>query len=300
MSLPRQVLPGATYLVTRRCTQRQFLLRPCPLNNQIVAYCIAYAAQKTGIQLHALCVMSNHYHAVLTDPYARLPEFLNDAHKYITKCINASLGRWENLWASEPTSAVRLIDQGAVLDKLLYTLCNPVQAGLVAIGTQWPGVRSASDAWLHASESIARPPVFFSPNTNMPDAVDLQFARPPVLGHLSDTEVADVLQQHISARESELQREFAQQRKPFAGRKRVLEYHSTDSPNTVTPRRRLSPRFATKNTAHRHQAMKLCKSFWRDYREAYLAWRSGEPSIMFPAGTYGLRVYANVTCCQYR
>jgi hypothetical protein len=28
MSLPRQVLPGQFYLVTRRCTQRQFLLRP--------------------------------------------------------------------------------------------------------------------------------------------------------------------------------------------------------------------------------------------------------------------------------
>ena len=26
--LPRQVLPGQFYMVTRRCTQRQFLLRP--------------------------------------------------------------------------------------------------------------------------------------------------------------------------------------------------------------------------------------------------------------------------------
>ena len=28
MSLPRQVLPGHFYLITWRCTQRQFLLRP--------------------------------------------------------------------------------------------------------------------------------------------------------------------------------------------------------------------------------------------------------------------------------
>ena len=28
MSIPRQVLPGSTYMITRRCTQRQFLMRP--------------------------------------------------------------------------------------------------------------------------------------------------------------------------------------------------------------------------------------------------------------------------------
>jgi hypothetical protein len=33
MSLPRQVLPGQFYLVTRRCTQRQFLLWPDAATN---------------------------------------------------------------------------------------------------------------------------------------------------------------------------------------------------------------------------------------------------------------------------
>ncbi|RMH42670.1 MAG: hypothetical protein D6689_07445, partial [Deltaproteobacteria bacterium] len=83
MSVPRQVLPGSTYLVTRRCTQRQFWLKPTKLTNQIVAYCVAYAATITGVELHALCVLSNHWHAVLTDPEGRLPEFMHWAHKHI-------------------------------------------------------------------------------------------------------------------------------------------------------------------------------------------------------------------------
>ena len=33
--LPRQVLPGQFYLITRRCTQRQFLLRPDPVTNTV-------------------------------------------------------------------------------------------------------------------------------------------------------------------------------------------------------------------------------------------------------------------------
>ena len=41
--MPRQILPGSTYLITRRCTQRQFLLKPSPLTNQVIAYCYAIA-----------------------------------------------------------------------------------------------------------------------------------------------------------------------------------------------------------------------------------------------------------------
>ena len=47
MTLPRRVLSNTTYLVTRRCTQRMFLLRPSPLNTQIFIYCLAVAAKKT-------------------------------------------------------------------------------------------------------------------------------------------------------------------------------------------------------------------------------------------------------------
>jgi hypothetical protein len=77
------------------------------------------------------------------DPDARLPEFLRRVHKHTASCINATRGRWENLWASEQPSIVRLEDDGDVLDKLAYCLANPVEAGLVAHGRQWPGLRSA-------------------------------------------------------------------------------------------------------------------------------------------------------------
>jgi len=47
MSRPRQVLPGQFYLVTRRCTQRQFLLRPDAATNNAFTYCLIEAAQRT-------------------------------------------------------------------------------------------------------------------------------------------------------------------------------------------------------------------------------------------------------------
>ena len=51
VTAPREVLPGKTYLVTRRCTQRQFLLKPSRRTNQLVRYCLAVAASKTGVEL---------------------------------------------------------------------------------------------------------------------------------------------------------------------------------------------------------------------------------------------------------
>lgn len=42
--LPRQVLPGQFYLITRRCSQRQFLLRPDTATNNAFLYCLIDAA----------------------------------------------------------------------------------------------------------------------------------------------------------------------------------------------------------------------------------------------------------------
>jgi len=61
MSRPRQVLPGEFYLVTRRCTQRQFLLRPDAETNNAFAYCLAEAAQRFDIDMLLPMAESNHH-----------------------------------------------------------------------------------------------------------------------------------------------------------------------------------------------------------------------------------------------
>ncbi len=59
MTAPRRIIAGTTYLVTRRCLDRQFLLRPSKLTNQNFGFLLAVAAQRFDIDLHACCVMSN-------------------------------------------------------------------------------------------------------------------------------------------------------------------------------------------------------------------------------------------------
>src|SRR5262249_62179979 len=65
--LPRQVLPRQFYMITRRCSQRQFLLRPDAATNNAFRYCLIHAALRSEIDVLLPCAMSNHYHAVIYD-----------------------------------------------------------------------------------------------------------------------------------------------------------------------------------------------------------------------------------------
>jgi hypothetical protein len=67
MTTPREIRPGHCYLVTRRCTQREFLLRPDDATNNAFTYCLIAAAQRAEVDVLLSCVMSNHHHTVVFD-----------------------------------------------------------------------------------------------------------------------------------------------------------------------------------------------------------------------------------------
>jgi hypothetical protein len=127
-------------MITRRCTQRQFLMRPDPTTNNAFIYCLAEAAHRCGIQVLFTAAQSNHHHTGIYDPLGNCPAFIEHFHKLFAKCQNALRGRWENFWSSEQTSVVRLVSPEDVLDKMVYAFTNPVKDGLVERVDHWPGL----------------------------------------------------------------------------------------------------------------------------------------------------------------
>ena len=160
MTAPRQVLPGTTYLITRRCARRQLLIRPSELINQIFLYCLARAAEKTGLFSCVRRALESSAHRA-HGPGRATPEFTHWLFEYSSKCVNASLGRWENLWSSEPPSAVRLESVADQIDKILYVMANPTAAALVPKAELWPGVISLPQDYLSGPVEVVRPEVFF-------------------------------------------------------------------------------------------------------------------------------------------
>ena len=61
MTLPRQVVPGYDYLITRRCSERRFFLRPDDDTNDAFIYCLGLAALRANVQVTFSVAMSNHH-----------------------------------------------------------------------------------------------------------------------------------------------------------------------------------------------------------------------------------------------
>jgi REP element-mobilizing transposase RayT len=286
------VLPGTTYLVTRRCSQRQFLLLPTERTNGIVRYCLARAAERSGVQVHAFCVMSNHYHLVVTDLGTALPEFMRYLNEFLARALNAAHGRWENFWAPESYSAVRLVSPDDIVEKVAYALANPVVAGLVPRARRWPGLWSDPREVDGAPLVAFRPDGFFRPNGPTPARSELRLTRPPGWA------TADAF---IAAVETALRRHEDTARVNvgiFLGVRGILRQHPTDTPSSVEPRRRLNPRVAAADRSARIGALAQLSAFLRAYRRAWQQFRAGVREVLFPAGTYRLRVQLRVACAS--
>jgi putative transposase len=294
--MPRPIFPGKSYLVSRRCTQRQFLLKPSPIVNLIVLFCMAYAALKTGILIHAYCVMSNHWHVVVTDPQGRLPEFVEWVHKYVAKCLNLLWGRCENVWSSEKPSYVELIDPIDILDKILYVLLNPVASHLVARSRQWPGLISSPQDYLRLARKVERPGIFFRSRGSIPESVNLQMTVPPSFQNIAVKDFVRLVSELLKKQENNQLRKLSQTKTRVAGRERVLAQSHLATPESSAPHNTLNPRVAGRNKWKRLESVRRIKSFIRAYREAREKKISGDHEALFPAGTYWLKRFGGVSC----
>ncbi len=294
MTAPRQVVPGATYLVTRRCAQRQFLLRPSRTVNQTYLYVLALAASRYRICIHAFCVLSNHVHLVVSDPDANLPAFHQFLDALVARAVNASLGRWEAFWAPDTYSAVRLVSPADTVDKAAYVLANPVDAGLVAAGSVWPGLWSAPERIGGEALVVERPKHFFDPKGGLPDRATLELVAPP--GFESAEQFRAELASSLERREADA-RARRKGRGGFLGVARVLAQKPFARPSSGEPRRALNPRVAGRDKWKRIEALGRLVEFVRAYRVAWGARRTGAGAV-FPHGTYLLRVLHDVPCAE--
>jgi REP-associated tyrosine transposase len=258
--------------------------------NEVFRYMLAVAAARFDIVVHAYCVLSNHYHLVVSDPKARLPEFHQFLDALVARALNAALGRWESFWAPSSYSAVSLTSPADILDKVAYVLANPAAAGLVRSGSLWPGLWSAPDLIGGPAMEARRPRHFFDRNGSMPEASTLELAVPP--GFESAVSFRNQLTEALSRLEEQASREHAGR---FMGIARVLAQKPTARPAAGEPRRGLNPRIAARDKWKRIEALCRLKEFLSAYRAAWAARRAGN-RVMFPVGTYLLRVMHGVPC----
>jgi len=289
MTAPRQLLRGSSYHVTRRCVDRLHLLKPTSLTTQVLGYVLARAARRSGVLLHSYCFMSNHLHLVLTDPDASLPAFMEDLDSLISRAINASFGRWGYFWECGSYGATLLDSPADILEACVYTLANPVRAGLVRRSRQWPGLCSRPSQFGETLE-FERPSHFFSKRGHQPETLQLRLAKPP--GFDSSVEFGEQLGAALAEREDAL---AATGMRPL-GRARLRKLNPLSAPKTRAPRRALRPKFAAKTPGRLQVLVARLGEFLAEHQASLLAWQDGHREAMFPAGTYLMRVRHCAVC----
>ena len=292
MTKPRRHIAGQVAMLTRRCSERRYFLRPDDYINQVLPYETAKAAGHHGQHVYGAMAMSNHVHFCLGDTTGNRSDFMQEAMSGIARSRNNNLGRSGHFWGTGSYNDTVLLDVDAIERKLLYTWLNPVQAGLVERAEDWPGFKILPRHWGETIR-IEQPDQFYGRGT--PDAVEFVPQPPPGYDDMSLEEVKQHFQRLLKIAEDEIAALRRERNESCAGAANVRSRKPHDRPKEPEPNSGINPRFATTDPELMVSAINTYRSFLNRYETRRQRWLGGK-RVTFPCGTVALKRRAPITC----
>ena len=297
MTLPRFIVPGQTVFLTRRCDDRMFLMRPDPEINQVLLYTLTVLANKHGLRVSHFVAMSNHWHAVVTDPRGVLPKFLQEFGKETAlalKCVRAKRRGWWD--ANEKPAVQRLLTEQSIVSQIAYGYVNPTACGAVRLPHKWPGI-NLRPSQIGSSVTVQRPSFYFKNETKFPAQVTLQIQAPPCFeGRESWLRgaVHNAVEQAVAVAHQRLRAAD----KRFLGAAAVLATDPYSRPTTHHGAQAFIPALAARCRETLHEGIAQLRAFHTAYRTAYRAWSAGQHEVEFPFGSWAI-VQLHHACCAH-
>jgi REP element-mobilizing transposase RayT len=295
---PRRHEPNTYYLVTTRCHQARFFLRPEPAVNQAVLEWLARAQRAyPGVQIFGLCVMSNHLHLLLKDTQGELAAWASYFLGNLARSINAIRKRrggvFERRYSAEP-----VLDAAALLDRLVYVVTNPVKADLCRRSRDWPGLvlwRRTGEPELREVFCVQRKACRLARYRALlrgqePPNPDGFRVRGTLAIHPLPSESPAASEQRcevaeaIAARERELAADRKRSGRPTMSRSEVLAQDWHAAPRQ--PKRSPRPPCHTTDRSLRKAFVEGFREFVGAFREASMQWRRGSGDATFPPWSY--------------
>ncbi|MFO0746164.1 MAG: hypothetical protein U1F43_10885 [Myxococcota bacterium] len=291
MSKPRPIVPGAVVSVTRRTVARKFLLRPDPWVGRAFAYLLAHYAALNEVGVIAAIVMSNHYHLVLVDRSGRLPKLMNELNAAMARVVNAMRGRKGAVWDAREPHYQTLLDANVTLSMAAYDLANPVAAGLVEHGRDWPGFRTTPNG-IGKSVEYRRPAALDSEAGTYPEVATLALIAPPWSSVDGPEHFGRELAELVAQREEAARRRVRGTGRKFAGLSRVrgldwnAEAEAEEDEDGGRHRATVAASDVEQGIAHL-TARKLFRALHEEAKRQFIA---GVRGVVFPFGTWLMRV----------
>ncbi|MDA8020605.1 MAG: transposase [Thermoanaerobaculia bacterium] len=128
-----------------RTVHSRYLLRPGSELNKIFGGCLGRALELHPVRLHAVVVMSTHFHLLLSPKDSQqLAEFMG----YLNGNLSKKVGRiheWSGSMFESRYQCIPVSDEPAAQQaRLRYLLRHGCKEGLVLSPRDWPGVHSAT------------------------------------------------------------------------------------------------------------------------------------------------------------
>jgi hypothetical protein len=195
---------------------------------------------------------------------------------------------------------VELPTAEAVIKEMAYTAANCVAAGLVRTPAKWPGAKVLVDDVGRRVVRVRRPDFYFDPeNPQWPDEVEIPIVMPKLLQDAFETEHAAraAIQAKLDELVRQAHRENATNGRGYAGAKRVIKTAHTRRASSPEPFGSRTPTFAAAgNSEVARKMVKRRRAFLSAYRTAWLSWKAGDHSALFPTGSWKMRVYHSARC----
>lgn len=302
VSRPQFVLRGQMILADRVSLERRFLLRPDRQMRALFFYLLQFYASVHGIRIHAVVLMSTHYHLLFSDVRGTRGDFFQDFHAMLAKAVQMYRGTKGVLFDKRPTSQVDNVTVRACVEAMAYVVCNPTEAGIVEDPTEWPGLFTrVEDAGQRRVERFEAPRRIRREDGTLvpflghwwPDSVEL--VQEPLCEAIDMSPGACVaeLRREVEARIAEKRAAQAKEGGRFVGVMHAMHQRVTKhAASWYTPpclERKIAPRVkagAGEGVA-RTKALRRLLAFWEAHAEARRRILAGELGVVFPAGTFG-------------
>ncbi len=301
MSRRKIVTKGKIWATDRRTTRRYFLFAPDASHRveQAFWYCLAYCAQKYGIEVHAAVLMSTHPHLVYSDPDGTQPRFKAEFHRLFALCIKAIRGWPEEVFNKSKGGEHEPLTPEAMIEAIAYLIANPCAAFAVRRARDWPGPKTLPRDIGTRVITAKRPNAYFDPaNPQWPEELELKLTMPPALeAAYGAVEARGRIAARVAVLEAEARVQSKHRGIPFRGFRRVLR-----TPHTVRARSyevfgTLNPRFSAGGDLEvaRRKVGEL-RAFDEAYDRALAHWIAGQRRVIFPHGTWWMRVHHGARC----
>ena len=137
MSRPLRIeFSGALYHVTARGNRRESIFLDDGDQARFLDV-LGEVCRHFNWQLHAYCLMTNHYHLLIETPDGNLSKGMRQLNGVYTQRFNRTHGRVGHVFQGR-FKGILVQKESYLLELARYIVLNPVRAGMVPFAQDWP------------------------------------------------------------------------------------------------------------------------------------------------------------------